>query len=221
MFLVAHLRFPAHSETDLNNVTKVTLAARRKAHADDLADFLQHIGTLPRFHAAVTTGDNVSPEEELAARSGFNSEGPRLGCYGKHKAFRTDMGVTLKGAGGDGSYEAESVADALVDAGICDVRSLCRLVLHDELGGLGEQQCGVKGVLEREPRIGLQTRRSGRIAGAAVVDRLQVVKVEDGLVRGRHRGRRTPGRLLVPRDAEVGQRGGVPERWRVRAGAGG
>ena len=136
--MVAHLRFPAHSETDLNNVTKVTLAARRKAHADDLADFLQHIGTLPRFHAAVTTGDNVSPEEEMAALSGFNSEGPRLGCYGKHKAFRTDMGVTLKGAGGDGSYEAESVADALVDAGICDVRSLCRLVLHDELGGLGE-----------------------------------------------------------------------------------
>ena len=116
----------------------MTLAARRKAHADDLADFLQHIGTLPRFHASNPTADDVSAEEERAAQAGFNPEGPRLGCYGKQTGFRTDMGVTLKGAGGDGSYEAESVADALIDAGIFDVRSLCRLVLHDELGGLGE-----------------------------------------------------------------------------------
>ena len=43
---------------------------------------------------------------------------------------------------------------------------------------------------------------------SAVVDRLQVVEVKDGLVCGHHHGRQNPGRLLVPRDAEVGQRGG-------------
>lgn len=118
--------FPAHSATDLNNVRSMGMAARRKAHADDLADFLQFVGQLPRFEAP-------SLEE-----GGMNPSGPRLGCFGKQKGFRTDMGVTMKGAGGLSSFEAETVADALIDAGIYDVRSLCRLILHDQLGGLGE-----------------------------------------------------------------------------------
>lgn len=117
---------PAHSTTDMNNVRTMTLAARRKAHADDLADFLEFVGQLPRFRPSSLDANGLDPV------------GPRLGCYGKDKGFRTDIGITLKGAGGQSSYEAESVADALIDAGIYDVRTLCRVLLHDQLGGLGQ-----------------------------------------------------------------------------------
>lgn len=123
--------FPATSSTDMNNVSNSQLAARREAYAKDLTRFLVLVGGLASVEVKPKEGKNQVPN------------GPRRGWFGlfgrtQQTGFRSSHGVFLSGAGGDSGPYAEIVADSLIDHGIYDVRALIRLILHDQLGGIGE-----------------------------------------------------------------------------------
>jgi hypothetical protein len=134
--------FPLHSQNDLNGTSSRTngislddlkcwgkkkqdeqLTERRSAHADDLVDLLHHL-----------CGLNKTPKDPLA-----QNYGPReTACFCREgRGIKDERGIFLSGAGGVPNSDAEVVADCLLDAGFHNVRSLVKIVLPSELGGVG------------------------------------------------------------------------------------
>ena len=134
--------YPLHSQNDLNGTATRTgefslddlkcwgkkqqdeqLVERRGAHADDLVDLLHFM-----------CGLNKTPKDPLA-----QNYGPReTACFCREgNGIKDERGIFLSGAGGVPNSDAEVVADCLLDAGFHNVRSLVKIVLPTELGGVG------------------------------------------------------------------------------------
>lgn len=129
--LNAHrIRHGNHSWRDLlpwgKNKSEEMLQIRRAAHADDLVDVVHHL-----------CGLSLTPRDPDALKYG-----PRETVFFCRKGWgwSKDRGVFLSGAGGAPSSDAEVVADALIDVGFEDIRSVIKMVLPTELGGNGHGQ---------------------------------------------------------------------------------